>query len=80
VHILKVPAGYEADYVPANTVVSNDLVYFSINYNKRQGEIIATQKLILKKLYVEPKDFAIWNKTIAAVSPAYKEQVVLKKK
>jgi transglutaminase-like putative cysteine protease len=80
VHILKIPAGYEADYVPANTVVSNDLVYFSINYNKRNAEIIATQKLILKKLYVELKDFAIWNKTIASVSPAYKEQVVLKKK
>ncbi len=80
VHILELPAGYMADYVPANTIISNHLVDVSIVYKQGNGTVSATQKVVLKKLYIEAADFSIWNKTIAAVSPAYKEQVVLKKK
>jgi hypothetical protein len=80
VHTLKIPAGYVADYIPKNTVVSNDLVDFSIEYKKRGNEISATQKLVMKKLYIQPQDFSAWNNTISLISPAYKEQVVLKKK
>jgi len=80
VHTLKIPVGYVAEYIPANIVVDNEVVYFSINYRQSAGEISATQKLVMKKLYIQPRDFAAWNKAIAMVSPAYKEQVVLKKK
>jgi hypothetical protein len=80
VHMLKIPAGYIADYVPKNTVVSNDVLDFSINYQQDGGKIWATQKLVIKKLYVQPHDFASWNNAISIISPAYKEQVVLKKK
>ncbi len=80
VHILKIPAGYESSYIPKNTSVANELVDFSIKYNELNGEIYATQKIVLKKLYIQPEDFVKWNNTITAISPAYKEQVVLKKK
>jgi len=43
-------------------------------------ELTATQQYIIKGLYITPKDFSDWNKAVAAVSPEYKEQVVLKKK
>ena len=80
VHTLKIPDGYAPDYVPKNTRVSNDVIDFSIDYKQNAGEISATQKLVMKKLYIQPKDFAAWNNAIAVISPAYKEQVVLKKK
>jgi hypothetical protein len=80
VHTLKIPAGYGTDYVPKNTIVSNDVLDFSIRYQQNASEIWATQMLVIKKLYIQPQDFAVWNNTISIISPAYKEQVVLKKK
>ena len=80
VHTLKIPEGYLPDYIPANTVISNDLLDLSIVYKKGVGEISATQQLVMKKLYIQPKDFATWNKVVTIISPAYKEQVVLKKR
>ena len=80
IHALKIPAGYEATYIPGNVSVSNDILDFSISYKKTGNEIFATQKVVMKKLYIEPGDFAAYNKAIRMISPAYKEQVVLKKK
>jgi len=80
VHTLTIPAGYATDYVPKNTNISNDVLDFSIIYKQVAGEVSATQHFVLKKLYIEPTDFTQWNKAIAIISPAYKEQVVLKKK
>jgi hypothetical protein len=80
VHMLTIPAGYVSDFIPKNTVVSNDVVDFSIEYKQNNGRIYATQKLVMKKLYIQPKDFAAWNSAVSIISPAYKEQVVLKKK
>ena len=57
VHTLKIPAGYIADYIPKNTKVSNDVLDFSISYQQDGGEIWATQKLVIKKLYVQPIGF-----------------------
>ncbi|MEO7119628.1 MAG: DUF3858 domain-containing protein, partial [Ginsengibacter sp.] len=80
VHTLTIPEGYTTEYVPANVSISNDVLDFSIAYKKSPAEISATQKLVIKKLYIEPKDFKTWNDACHAISPAYKEQVVLKKK
>ena len=80
VHMLTIPEGYETEYVPANVSITNDVLDFSINYKKSAGKISATQKLVIKKLYVEPSDFDTWNNACRAISLAYKEQVVLKKK
>ncbi|MFT3679634.1 MAG: transglutaminase domain-containing protein [Ferruginibacter sp.] len=80
VHDLKIPDGYMVDYVPKNVSVSNDLVDFSIEYKKTPTSISATQTLVTKKLYIQPAEFQEWNKAVSVISPAYKEQVVLKKK
>ncbi|HMO60890.1 MAG TPA: transglutaminase domain-containing protein [Ferruginibacter sp.] len=80
VHALKIPDGYALEYVPKNVFVSNDLVDFSIEYKAVAGSISATQKLVTKKLYIQPQEFPEWNKAVSIISPAYKEQVVLKKK
>ncbi|MEO8413021.1 MAG: DUF3857 domain-containing protein [Ginsengibacter sp.] len=80
VHTLIIPDGYISDYIPKNILVSNDVLEFSISYQLGTGEISATQKLIIKKLYIQPADFPAWNQAVSMISPAYKEQVVLKKK
>lgn len=80
VHVLTIPSGYTVDYLPKNKVVDNDVVRLSIEYKKTGDVITATQQYIIKGLYITPKDFNDWNKAVAAVSPEYKEQVVLKKK
>lgn len=80
VHLLKMPAGYGVEHIPQNVSVSNDLVDFSIEYKQTRDEVIATQFYVIKKLYIEPADFDKWNDAIAKVAPAYKEEIVLKKK
>lgn len=80
VHILEIPAGYTVSYVPQNIAVTNDVIDFSIEYKQVAGKIIATQKMVSKKLYIQPGDFAAYNSALAKVSPYFKEQVVLKKK
>ncbi len=80
VHTLIIPEGYVLNYIPENTSVSNDVFYFSIVYKQGNGEVSATQKFTMKKLYIDPKDFIAWNNAVYIISSAYKEQVVLKKK
>ena len=80
VHALAIPSGYEVDYLPKNISINNDVLDFSIKYKKTAGEVTATQQIIMKKLYVPVKDFPAWNQAVSIISPAYKEQVVLKKK
>jgi transglutaminase-like putative cysteine protease len=80
VHVLKIPDGYSVGYLPQNVSVSNEVVDFSIEYKQLPGQVIATQKYITKKLYMQPADFGNWNNALSKISPAYKEQVVLKKK
>lgn len=80
VHDLTIPEGYEVEYVPKDFSISNNLIDFSIEYKKTKNKITATQRLVNKKLYIQPEEFADWNKTVLQISPAYKEQVVLKKK
>lgn len=80
VHVLTMPAGYVADYIPKNTNISNDVLDFSITYKQEADKVFATQQLLVKKLYIQPDNFAEWNSAVAIISPAYKEQVVLKKK
>ncbi len=80
VHQLEIPAGYTTDYIPKNVSVSNDLFTFSIDYSHTGNNVTATQQFLCKKLYIQPQDFATWNKALATIAPAYKEQVVLRKK
>lgn len=80
IHALQVPEGYQTEFIPKSISISNELVDLSIEYKLVGSNIYATQQLTNKKLYVTPADFKIWNNTIATASPAYKEQVVLRKK
>jgi transglutaminase-like putative cysteine protease len=80
VHELKIPDGYQVDYLPANFELSNELFDFSIQYKQANGYVTCTQHILNKTLYVQAPQFALWNKCAQQISPVYKEQVVLVKK
>jgi transglutaminase-like putative cysteine protease len=80
VHVLKMPAGYTVEHLPKNISVSNKLVDFSIEYKQINDQVMATQNFVIKTLYIEVADFSQWNDALLKVSPAYKEEIVLKKK
>jgi len=80
VHILKIPDGYVMEHLPQNVSVSNSVVDFSIEYKQTKDEVIATQLYVIKKLFIEVADFTEWNAAITKIAPAYKEEIVLKKK
>lgn len=80
VHLLKIPEGYALEHLPKNISVSNNVVDFSIEYKQVKDQVIATQNYTIKQLYIEVADFTKWNEAITKVSPAYKEEIVLKKK
>ncbi|MEI9957557.1 MAG: DUF3857 domain-containing protein [Ferruginibacter sp.] len=79
-HILNIPAGYNVTYKPQDFSVDNDFVSLKIQYQEKEGKIIAYQELQSKVLLLEPDKFAEWNKAAKAVAAQYKEQVVLEKK
>ncbi len=80
VHVLKIPDGYVMEHLPPNTSVSNNVVDFSIQYKQVKDQVYATQLFVIKKLFTEPADFNNWNAALAKAAPAYKEEIVLKKK
>ena len=80
VHLLKIPDGYQVEHIPQNVSVSNQLIDFTLEYKKVNNQVVATQNYVLKKLYIQPVDFTLWNKTITTLAPAYKEEIVFKKK
>lgn len=80
VHVLKIPDGYVMEHLPPNVSVSNSVVDFSIEYKQVKDQVIATQLYVTKKLFIEVPDFTEWNAAINKIAPAYKEEIVLKKK
>jgi hypothetical protein len=80
IHQLKIPEGYRTDYVPNNFSISNELFDFAVTYHQSANSVTCTQRILNKTLYVQPADFALWNKCAGQISPIYKEQVVLVKK
>ena len=80
VHVLKIPDGYVMEHLPPNASVSNSVVDFSIEYKQVKDQVYATQLYVTKKLFIEVPDFTEWNVAITKIAPAYKEEIVLKKK
>lgn len=80
VHVLKIPDGYVMEHLPPDVSVSNSVVDFSIEYKQVKDRVIATQLYVTKKLFIDVPDFTEWNAAINKIVPAYKEEIVLKKK
>ncbi len=78
-HILEIPDGYSVSYKPDDLLVDNAYYRVEIKYTTAQRQLIATQRITSKSLFIDPADFVKWNKDLPAIQSHYKEQVVLEK-
>lgn len=78
-HILEIPDGYTVSYKPDDLLVDNAWYRVEIKYTTGQKQLIATQRITSKSLFIDPADFVKWNKDLPAIQSHYKEQVVLEK-
>jgi len=78
-YILKIPKGYDLDYLPNNSNYESDNYKYSISYTYEQGEIVYTQKINVDTLFVDTTQFEEWNKFIKGLENAYKQTILLKK-
>lgn len=77
--ILNLPEGYTTNFIPENFSLSNELLDFSITYQKESGRVIACQKYVSHSMLLKPTSFGLWNESIRKIMTRYKEQVVLQK-
>ncbi len=79
-HILQIPEGYTVSYLPPNFNFDNELLCLKLQYEVKNGTVIAYQQVTNKTLLIQPDKFVKWNDAAKAVAAQYKEQVVLEKK
>jgi hypothetical protein len=77
---LKIPDGYEVEYLPATTRYDGPLLGYEISYKAEPAQIVYSKKFFLNYLLMKPEQFSSWNEAIKNISEAYKESIILKKK
>jgi hypothetical protein len=77
--ILKIPEGYQIDYLPDAFNVSHPKFSFSGFYKSGDNQIVYTRKLSIKDSLLYPADFPEWNDAIEKLQRFYKEMVILQK-
>ncbi len=77
---LTIPEGYDVSYLPEQAVFDSDAFSFRIAYFKDTASVRAETSLHINNLLLEPEQFEDWNNMINALSDAYRELVILKKK
>ncbi len=76
---LKIPEGYQIDFIPDDVSLNNDVVKMSITYTVRDDTIIYNHIIEGKLLVLYPGNFSQWNELMKDVESAYKKAIVLKK-
>ncbi len=77
---LNIPKGYEASYLPEDIKFDHELFSFTTDYEKGDGTITLTTKIVNDYNLLKKKDFNSWNTMIKEMKKAYNESVILKKK
>lgn len=77
--VLEIPEGYEVDYLPQNSSISNDLLEFGVSYDQKGNFIHYKHQLSTHFLRLNPSQQQTFNNYIKQVESNYNEIVVLKK-
>ncbi len=80
VYYMKIPEGYEIEYLPPNANLDTDLISFGISYERTETEILVNQRIDNNILLLTQDQFEAWNRAVKALSDSYKESIILKKK
>ena len=76
---LKIPLGYELEYMPRNTSFKNDMFGFEQHYSKTPAGLVMDFSMYCNVLLIEPAMFQEWNKEMKELQKAFAEVVILKK-
>jgi transglutaminase-like putative cysteine protease len=76
---LKIPPGYELEYMPRNTAFRNELFGFEQHYSKTSAGLVMDFSMYCNTLLIEPSMFPEWNKEMKELQKAFAEVVILKK-
>lgn len=77
---MALPAGYKVQHVPANASIDNALMKAEMTYRQETGKLSLDVSFQLKKMLIEPADFALWNDTVKKLKAIYNETIILTKK
>ena len=77
--VLDIPEGYAVDYLPPDATHDGDVLGFAIDYESDGHRITMKKRFYIDYLLMQPSQFADWNTSIASLSEAYKESIILKK-
>ncbi|TBW26795.1 transglutaminase domain-containing protein [Gramella sp. KN1008] len=75
---LKIPAGYEVEYLPENIQISNDFFFANITYAYQDEQIVYRFKCVLDFILLTPEEQLQLNELLEDVEEAFKEVVILK--
>ena len=75
-----IPAGFQVTYVPENVGFESPDFGFDIFYEQSEDELVMTFEYYNNLLLLEEENFKSWNEMITALSKAYKEVAIFKKK
>lgn len=78
--VIEIPAGYEAQYVPENNSFRNDKFGFDIRFTRSGNKITVERTIHVDTMFLQPSDFAEWNKMIRKLNKSYKETILFKKR
>ena len=76
---MKIPDGYEVEYLPESAKQDGPLLGYDIRYEQKGRNILYSKKFYLDYLLLGPEQFQDWNAAVKQVSEAYKESIILKK-
>ncbi|RSK35258.1 DUF3857 domain-containing protein [Hymenobacter metallilatus] len=76
----EVPAGYEVTYLPTNVEGQDQMLGFSIRYERKGNKIIQEKEVFVNYLLLEPAQFSKWNSVVDKLNAAYRDALILKRK
>jgi hypothetical protein len=76
--VLQLDGNLEWSDLPENEELVNELVDISIQYLKRNNQLVVIKEVRLKTLSLQPEDFAAWNQLITDLNEVYRNLVTLR--
>jgi hypothetical protein len=75
-----IPEGYEVSYLPKNTKATFGKFSFNITYRIDGNKVIQSKEINKNFLVLYPSEFSEWNHVASALSQAYRDVLIIKKK
>lgn len=79
-YVYEIPENYQLDFIPENSKKENEVLSYDISYKKDKKSLMVSQKIALKKLVIETKDFDSWNALVTELNSQYNQSIILIKK